>query len=198
MFLGSKNMSWFLENLPPRSFVDFTVPKRSDGTELDACRVAGDYETYVAWLADYLHTALLPLSPVERKWLDADPRTPGEVVFECSETYGYGCWDLDGLISCFKSGASHAEYQAEMHKAWLENTVPEDQESLPFEELSPEAFERLRQEWMQEGASGVEWHHADIPYRPLLNWALRQIPDPVVRRDEVDWYFRNFSDNASK
>jgi hypothetical protein len=191
-------MSWFLENVPPQSFVDFTVPKRPDGTELMSCQRAGDYETYVAWLADYLHTVRLPLSPDQVRWLDAAPRSPDDVLFTCSDSHGYAASDLAELRSWFRSGGSHAEYHAEGCRSWLQYTAPEDQEDCPFEELSLEAFERHRRAWEQERAARVDWHHADIPYRALLNWALRQIADPVVRRDEVDWYFRNFSDNASK
>lgn len=59
-------MSWFLENMVPRSYTDLTVPNRADGTALTACRYEGDYDQYVAWLADYLHTARPPDFPSRR------------------------------------------------------------------------------------------------------------------------------------
>ena len=76
-----ENMSQLLESLPPRSFVDFTLPERSDGTELSMCREAGDFQTYVAWLADYLHMVRLPLSPAQQSWLDSTPGSPQGVIF---------------------------------------------------------------------------------------------------------------------
>jgi hypothetical protein len=48
-------MSWLLENLPPRFFVDFTFPYRTDVNPLTTCVQTGDIETYVDWLADYLN-----------------------------------------------------------------------------------------------------------------------------------------------
>jgi hypothetical protein len=55
---------------PPRYLIDFTVPKREDGSDLLDCTRAGDYEIYVHWLADYLHTADLQLSPLQKEWLE--------------------------------------------------------------------------------------------------------------------------------
>lgn len=190
-------MSWLLENLPPRAFVDFMVPKRPDGSDLHACREDGDYSLYVAWLADYLHAVRIPLSPDQERWLHAEERSAQSVIFECSDFYGYALWDLDAIQSWFEEGNSYEEYNAEVRGLWLEHTDPQDREEFPFEELSREAFDRLRREWAQAKAAGVNWTHADIPYRSLLSWALRQISDATLRRNEVDWYFRNFDDNAS-
>lgn len=137
-----ENMSQLLESLPPRSFVDFTLPERSDGTELSMCREAGDFQTYVAWLADYLHMVRLPLSPAQQSWLDSTPGSPQGVIFLCSDAYGYAAWDLAALNSWLESEGGHAEYHAEMHGLWLENTPPEEREEFPFEELSLATFER--------------------------------------------------------
>jgi hypothetical protein len=60
------------------------------------------------------------------------------------------------------------------------------------------AFTRLYQEWQEEKAPGVQCNHADIQFRPLLSWALRQTPDAEERRRYVDMFFQNFGDNASK
>lgn len=191
-------MSSLLATLPPRSFVDFTVPKRPDGTDLESCDVAGDYEQYIGWLADYLYRTTITLSADQERWLEAEPRSPDGVVFSCSDVYGYAVDDLDMIASYFESGTTHADYQAEMYRLWLETTELEDREEFAFEELSAEAFARLRREWLQEKSMKVEWHHADIPYRALLSWALRQISDPHARKSQIDGYFRNFTDNASK
>jgi hypothetical protein len=142
--------------------------------------------------------ARLPLSPAQQAWLDSTPRSPQGVIFVCSDAYGYAEWDLAALNSWLESEGGHAEYHAEMHGLWLENTTPGEREEFPSEELSLATFERLRTEWLQEKSARVEWKHADIPYRPLLSWALQQIADPVARRNEVEWYFRNFTENASK
>jgi hypothetical protein len=71
---------------------------------------------------------------------------------------------------------------------------PDDQN----EPLSLDALARLYQEWQEEKAAGVQCNHADIQFRPLLSWALRQTPDAEERRRYVDMFFQNFGDNASK
>ncbi|MBA3609625.1 MAG: hypothetical protein H0W43_14150 [Chthoniobacterales bacterium] len=55
-----------LNLLPPRFLCDFTIPCRADGTFLEARRNEADYQAYVRWLSDYLHTVELPLSEVNR------------------------------------------------------------------------------------------------------------------------------------
>lgn len=191
-------MSWLLENLPPRSFVDFTVPIRVDGSPLLACSQSGDYETYVTWLADYLHSVELPLTLEQRGWLEVKPRSAKKVIFECSDMAGYAVWDLDIIEGYFEEGNGYREYETVMREAWMESTSPEEREEFAYEALSPEAYARLHREWQADKAVGQSWHHADIPFRPLLAWALRQMPDAAVRRKEMDWFFRNFDDNASK
>ena len=191
-------MSFLLENLPPRFFVDFTVPKRTDGSALVSCREAGDYTRYVVWLADYLHQASIPLSADQQRWISSTAMTPEKVIFECSDLFGYASWDLDSLVKWFEAGGDDAAYDAEMRRLWRETTAQEDQEEFSYEELSFVAFERLRREWRQEQTAGMEWHHADIPFRSLLSWALRQIPDCTQRQEQIEGFFRNYTDNASK
>jgi len=152
----------------------------------------------VAWLDDYLHTASIPLSEDQKNWLESKPRTPEQVIFDCSDSPGYAIWDLDHINTWFESGDTHEHYDAEMRQLWLESNSPEDREEFGFEEVSRVTFDRLKREWQQEKATGVTWRHADIPYRPLLNWALRQILDHKRRREEMDWFFGNYDDNASK
>jgi len=59
-------------------------------------------------------------------------------------------------------------------------------------------FNRIRGEWLAEKEAGQELSHADIPFRPLLAWALKQIPDPKERIQTLDRFFSNFCGNASK
>lgn len=191
-------MSWFLENLPPRSFGDMAVPCHADGSLLRNCVQEGDYEAYVRWLADYLHAADLPLTPEQCDWLEAKPRSAKEVIFHCSDTPGHAVWDLDILEGYFEAGYTGEEYNKVMRDAWLDSTAPEDREEFAFEELSPKTFARLRREWLAQKGSESEWAHADMPYRPLLAWALHQMPDAEVRRKEMHWFFSNYCDNTSK
>jgi hypothetical protein len=191
-------MSLLLETLPPRFFVDFTVPKRADGSALVSCREAGDYTQYVAWLADYLHQASIPLSAEQQRWISSKAMTPEKVIFECSDLFGYAIEDLDSLVTWFETEGDYAAYDAEMRRLWLENTAPEEQVEFSYEELSCATFERLRREWQQERTAGMEWLHADIPFRSLLSWALRQTPDRMQRQQQIEFFFRNYTDNASK
>ena len=48
------------------------------------------------------------------------------------------------------------------------------------------------------GDDSPYWSHVDIPFRSLLCHALRRIPSHEERYREMDFYFRNFMDNASK
>lgn len=191
-------MSWLLENLPPRSFVDFTVPIRVDGSPLLACSQTGDYETYVTWLADYLHVVDLPLAMEQCDWLEAKLRSAKEVIFQCSDTPSYAVWDLEILEGYFEAGDTSEEYNKAMREAWLESTAPEDREEFAFEELSSKTFARLHREWLEQKGCEEAWQHPDMPYRPLLAWALRQMPDAEVRRKEMHWFFSNYSDNTCK
>lgn len=191
-------MSYILRNLPPRFYIDFSVPVRTDGSALTNCCQPEDFPQYVAWLADYLHQAPIPLSTNQQSWLASKDRAPKEVIFECSDFFGYAIWELASLDWCFEEGGDHATYDAEMRKQWMESTDPEDRDEFPYEELSLEAFERLKREWQQEKAVGTEWHHADIPFRSLLAWALRQMDDQAERHREIEWFFDNLENNASK
>ena len=123
-------MSFLLENLPPRFFVDFTVPKRAEGSALVSCREAGDYTRYVVWLADYLHQASIPLSADQQRWISSTAMTPEKVIFECSDLFGYASCDLDSLVTWFEAGGDYAAYDAEMRRLWRETTAQEEQEEL--------------------------------------------------------------------
>jgi hypothetical protein len=107
-------------------------------------------------------------------------------------------WDLEGVNAFFVDGSSHAEYRTEMFSRWEECYPPETRDEFPFEELSPGVFERLRSEWQQQIAAGPEIHHADLPFRPLMSWALRQVPERAARRFELERFFRNFCENAAQ
>ena len=191
-------MSWLLEDLPPRSFVDFTVPNRADGSPLTECIQPRDYETYVAWLADYLYGNELPLSPNQRAWLAASDDTPKQLIFECSDIASYAVWELDEMVSEFEEGRTYEQMESELRQLWNEFRKAEQKANAPNEPLSLDAFTRLYQEWQEEKSAGVQCKHADIQFRPLLSWALRQTPDAEERRRYVDMFFQNFGDNASK
>lgn len=85
-----------------------------------------------------------------------------------------------------------------MRKYWEDNTPEVNREDFPFEPLTESTFYRLRQEWIEEQAAEQIPNHADIPYRSLISWALRQIADPSERLKKIDWFFTNFDSNASK
>ncbi len=184
-----------LSILPPRTFTDFTVPHRTDGTALTACEQLGDYERYIHWLADYLFQANLPLSAEQQQWFQEEDREPGGIIFECSDAFGYALWELETIQMAFEAGDDWPSYRAFMYKAW-----EEDQE-FPFEEwmcCEETDFNRIRREWEEEKAVGQEWSHADIPFRPLLSRALKQISDQAERIRAMDRFFVNFSENADK
>lgn len=190
-------MSDLLDILPPRSFSDLTVPLRPDGTALETCRQKGDYERYVAWVADYLHRTDLPLTEEQKAWLEGAGKDPKGIIFTCSDVFGYTVDALEELTWWFTEGKTYDDYKREMREIWEAHTDPEDKAEFGFQVLSEATFQRLKREWEEECARG-ECSHADIPFRALLAWALRQMPDAEERQKEMDWFFRNFQDNASK
>ncbi len=191
-------MSWLLEDLPPRSFGDFTVPNRADGSPLTTRDQPGDFEAYVSWLADYLHDHELPLTPNQRAWLAASKASPERLIFECSDVAGYAVWDLDGMVREFERGRTCEQMDSELRQLGAEFQTAAQNPDEQNEPLSLETLARLYQEWQEEQAAGVQWTHVDIPYRPLLSWALRQTHDAEKRRGYMQMFFQNFGDNASK
>jgi hypothetical protein len=189
-----------LNSLPPRFFCNFTVPKRADGSPLSSCQESGDYEYYLRWLADYLHTVEIPLSAEQESWLQSRNASPESVIFQCSDAFGYAIDSLEDLNGSFDNGEDYSSYRAHMLSVWEDLDV-EQREEDPFEDwldLDKATFERLRRERVQEKNSGIPWSHADIPFRSLLAWALHQMPNRDERYHQLDWFFRNFQDNASK
>jgi hypothetical protein len=190
-----------LSYLPPRSFDDFTVPVRADGSSLVATEQPDDYTIYITWLADYLHDVALPLTPDQEAWLrNVHPTsTPEEVIFRCSDAYGYALWELIAVEDHFTLGHTWEEYQTSQRNIWDELGC--ESGGFTFEEsseMNETIYERLRREWVVEEKIDFYWSHADIPFRPLLAWAFRQIPEHKKRVEQVDWYFTNFSNNAQK
>ena len=188
-----------LRSLPPRSFADLTVPNRADGTPMTSCRGEDDYKTYVHWLADYLHTTDIPLTPAQQAWLQTTAYTPDQAVFWCSDTYGYAIDQVDGVELAFAEEETWEHYRERMRPFWVADE--EDKEENPFDEwigIDEPTFNRLHAEWLESQACGDIPRPADVPFRPLLAWALRQIPDRAERVRKLDGFFRNFSDNASK
>jgi hypothetical protein len=188
-----------LSSLPPRSYPDLTVPERADGTALVSCNSPDDYPRYVHWLADYLHTAQVPLTPAQEVWLQALQPTAHDVIFQCSDSLGYATDQIEDIESFFTTGGTWLEYLDMMQAAWdSANDVEHDETFEEWLDMTEARFERLRVEWNEKQKFAPDYYHADIPFRSLLAWALRQIPDHEERFREMDWYFRNFSDNASK
>jgi hypothetical protein len=192
-------MIWFIEELPPRSYVDCTVPVREDGSPMQRLRQDSEHEIYVAWLADYLHTVNLPLTPDQRAWLGTKS-SPEGTMCACAEAMGYASWDLDFIERRFEDGyTSYVEFQADMLQQWEESTPLEEREEYPYVALSEEVFVRVHREWTEGKAMGVrDDAYLDFPYRPLLNWALRQIPDQEERQEQVRLFFAMYHESSSK
>lgn len=185
-----------LRFLPPRSFTDFTVPVRSDGSPLTSCTRDEDYEYYIQWLAIYLYQTELILPPLQEAWLHAQCPNPERVLFECSDSLGYALMDLELINQQFEAGHDFYAYQSFMREAWTASEAVETFEE--WFDCDEKLWNRLKSEWEQEESAAVEWSHADIPFRPLLGWALKQMPEPDKRVEAMDRYFQNFCDTAGK
>ncbi len=186
-----------LEDLPPRYFCDFTTPVAAEKISSEV-----KYTEYVRWLADYLHQVELPLSESQRQWLLQKDQSPRGVIFSCSDSYGYAASLLDELSSSFTMEEDHSAWRSRMRLEW-ESFYPthEDRKENPFDDwydLPEDLFKRLHEEWRQELEMRQQWSHADIPFRSLLSWALRQIPDSETRLKQIDFYFQNFQEVSRK
>lgn len=212
--------------LPPRYFCDFTLPTREDGTPLDptswpayhtfydhwilepafglpsSTTVICDYGFYVRWLSDYLHHAALPLSPDQQRWLAESPRKPSSIIYACAEGYGYALHDVEIIEAAIDGGANYDRFRSRMKANWEnQNPTVAEREEHPFENclcVSEIVFNRMIRERHQELQTGQTWTHTDIPFRSLLNHALRQIPDSEERFREMDFFFRKFCEEAMK
>ena len=187
---------------PPRYYIDLTVPKRGDGSDLFDCTRAGDYETYVHWIADYLHTADLQLSPLQKEWLERFSGGPSDLIFECSDSYGYAAAWLEDVDCHISEGLSFKEFKELVEPMWREENEdldPEDRCSLEEYLGITEAEYNYRIFEIEQLGDDIEnCIHADLPYRSLLCHALRRISSHDERYHEMDRYFRNFTENASK
>ena len=187
---------------PPRYFIDFTVPARSDGSLLRDCREPDDYKNYVHWLADYLHTAELPLSAAQEAFLGGCRWTPEDLIFHCSDSFGYDLDTLEGIDNRILEGVTYQEYKEELEPYRIESNegLEDEHEKWSVEDflgISEAGYNARIPEVMEQGELPY-WSHADIPFRSLLCRALRQIPSHEVRYKEMDFYFTNFCENASK
>ena len=177
--------------VPPRHFCDLSVPEGVIDPD-------DRYNSYVRWISDYLHKVEIPLSENQKAWLDSRAWTPQEVILQCSDGYGYALLELDLLASFLAEGGTWQKYREDCYAVWQESGQGE---GFTFEECSPlteTGFERLRKEWLQEAKLTEPVRHNDMPFRSLLAWALRQMPDAGERFNQMDFYFRNLNDNASK
>ncbi len=191
-----------LNLLPPRFLCDFTVPCRADGSFIETCRDDADYQAYVQWLSDYLHAAELPLSEEQQDWLIDNRPAPENVIFSCSDIPGYAIHQLAALELDFEAGKTYADFRNESLR-FYETDLGAEGRAIEgsFEEFfdcSEAVYDRLFCEYQAEKALVREWGHADMPYRSLLSWALHKIPAAEKRYREMDFFFTNFIENASK
>ena len=184
-------------SLPPRYFCDFALPPVADQHSS-----ADSYQVYLQWLADHLYGSNLPLSPEQQRWLRQQDPSPRQVVANCASDYGFEGDELHFVEGHFVKGESYVSWQSRMPAEWKKfYPDPLDQEENPFDEwphLTEEVYERVHSEWEQEQETGQEWDNADIPFRSLLSWALRQIPEQEARVQELDFYFKYYREESSK
>lgn len=167
---------------PPRAYVDWMVPMRSDGTPMERTVDDDDYKRYIEWLADYLYETDIPV-PDCQKDLDG---------FPCFVPDVFAPDAFEGLERTIEEGRDFATYYGEMTKQW-EEYYKELQEQFPDSEESDKAsnkeyffktcvateaqFKRVAAEIEDRKRKGVsEWlSHADIPYRAVFSRTLKKM-----------------------
>lgn len=184
----------------PRAYLDWTVPTDSSGNQIGACMDESSYRQYLSWLADYLHTAEIPL-PESQELLLCEYRCKGvtHAIVDLSDQLGYGIWDVQALEHAFGAGKAFAEWQAEALTAWDE--MPEEAKA-EWEQadffISEEDYTRMQTEFREGQRVPATIQHADIPYRPILAALFKEIPDPKERYALLERFYRNFNECASK
>jgi hypothetical protein len=186
-----------MPNLPPRSWIDWTLPPDETGS---ATSGTDEYEKYLHWLADYLYETNLPVPERQREMVEANRHPGGErsVAFDIASSLGYGLLSLDVIEREIEGGISWDEFHEYEEEYW-QGLSPEKQELSPREEvvMCREEFERLCEEVAERKAVPDHTEHADVPFRAVFAALFKDIEDHEERYQILAGFYREFNDCAS-
>jgi predicted RNase H-like HicB family nuclease len=173
-----------------RCFMDATLPEPE--TEQN-------FSFYVAWLAEHLFHADLPVPPRHAWVLEKMDKAVSPEAAIGSLGMGAGYFDEGSysLCSAIQRGLGYRDYMAEKLEDWQE-WDDADPATLYSYTVNPDLYERLEAEEAERLKLGVTSDNADIPYRPFLAHALKKLPDHADRVSAIRGFFAEYHDAARK
>jgi hypothetical protein len=174
----------------PRCFVDAALPEPE--TEQN-------FSAYVAWLAEYLFHTDLPV-PSQHAWVLAtldDAVSPHAAIGSLGMGAGYFDEGSASLCSAIRAGLTYRDYMAKQMADWQEYDES-DPTTLYSYMVNPDRYARLETEEAERRNLGVTSDNADIPYRPFLAHALKQIPEQEARLRAMRGFFAEYNDAATQ
>jgi hypothetical protein len=158
-----------LEDLPPHSWSDVTVPEIPEGVDQMAF--------YAEWLTDYLIKNPVPLAKQQREYVD---KLPAEFQACMGEYYPEGLaqrfadceFAIEIVSASYAAGESWEEFSARQKKAWHEH----DEDGWDFENewiCSRATWERVGAEYQQRMIAGPNPDYPDIPLRAYISLEIK-------------------------
>lgn len=153
-----------LEDMPPRSWSDVTVPEIPGGVDRD--------DFYAEWLADYLLKNPVPLSATQKEYVDSLPndfRTCMEEYYPegLVQRYDECVVALEIVQASHKAGESWEQFSDRQRKAW-----EHDQDGWDYENewcCSRETWEAIGSEYREMFKVGPVPDNPDIPWRAYIS-----------------------------
>jgi len=181
----------------PRAYIDWAVPRDHHGHEIGICYDDATYRYYLEWLADYLYKTEIPVPESQKATLEELSKT-GYATMRLSDCLGYPIWETEIIQEYSASGNPYEDWHQQ--ELALYNKLPDDEKEIWGEEffISKEDYHRLGEEYRESKKVPSHIQHADIPYRSILAALFKGMPDPKKRYEELDYFYKNFDECASK
>ncbi|MES2598920.1 MAG: hypothetical protein V4662_26550 [Verrucomicrobiota bacterium] len=153
---------------------------------------------YLTWLADHLYTVHIPVPECQQalleSYLDAD-----KAVLDLSDCLGYSGYMAKVIEEMSAAGQPFSVHHDTELDAW--NSLSQD-EQADWEEgdyfTSEADYKRLGSEYLASLSVPHHIKHADIPYRAVLAALFKSVHDHGERFKDLDYFYRNFNECASK
>jgi hypothetical protein len=190
---------------PPRAYVDWKVPIRSDGSLLASTEGKVEYYVYISWLANYLYEADIPV-----------PKCQEELCgFPCFIPDEFDPFAFEDFENKIMEGLDYQAYYKLKTEQWneyykeLKEQFPDSDESDETSNkkyffdvcvATEEQFNRVGMEIAERRSKGVpaEITHADIPYRAVFSRTLKLIPSHSDRVSALNAFYDKYSREMDK
>jgi hypothetical protein len=186
-----------IDALAPMAWTDLVMPVQPPDTEW--------FDFYTEWLSDHLFSNKISVHPRQVEYVQQMlENKPQDYIFWISDSYGYAIDELESLQRSFAELPDWPSFAADEKKAWDSSAEDAIANEWTFEDwaTSRATWERCHDEWLElqqiTARCGAPPDHADIPFRALLSTGIKHIPQREKRIEEIRYYFRNFTENASK